>query len=85
MSQIARFSTGGCVIHKIKIGIAPVKYSAWFDADGKMLDAEIVRDGHKTTLTVKKDGPVWNKLVQHYTPAYVKTLIANTPEPVKAG
>jgi hypothetical protein len=36
--QIQRFENGGFVIHKLNVG--GVLYSAWFDGEGRLLDAE---------------------------------------------
>lgn len=36
--QIAHFSNGGYVVHKAQY--CGRKYSAWFDASGKLLDAQ---------------------------------------------
>ena len=36
--QIAHFTNGGYVVHKVQY--CGRKYSAWFDADGKLTDAE---------------------------------------------
>lgn len=38
--QLSTFSNGGFVIHKIYIGESRCRFSAWFDADGKILDCE---------------------------------------------
>ena len=56
--QFHRFHNGGFVIHKIP---APCKgtISAWFNADGTIVDAEqIVRLGGATRF-VKRHGPLW--------------------------
>jgi hypothetical protein len=36
--QIAHFTTGGYVVHKAQY--CGRKYSAWFDASGKLIDAQ---------------------------------------------
>ncbi len=58
--QIATFSNGGFVLHKVYIGSA-MKYSAWFDKDRNLLDAEGI-DSARRSRNVKKGGPVWQRL-----------------------
>jgi hypothetical protein len=36
--QLSRFHDGGFVIHKVRLGAG--RYSAWFDREGRLLDAE---------------------------------------------
>jgi hypothetical protein len=57
--QFASFSSGGFVLHKVIIG--RLRYSAWFDSSGKLLDAEGF-DSRNRTHGVKRDGPVWQQL-----------------------
>jgi hypothetical protein len=57
--QVSRFSNGGYVIHKMYVN--GIKYSAWFDKDGDVLDAEGF-DGLGRSRSVKRGGPVWTEL-----------------------
>lgn len=34
------FSTGGYVVHGMRVSGSPCKFSGWFEADGSLLDAE---------------------------------------------
>ena len=43
MIQLIRFSDGGYAIHNVYI--KDKKYSAWYDREGKLLDAERVSGG----------------------------------------
>lgn len=74
--QIKPFTNGGGVIHKIKLdATSRTHYSIWFNADYEMIDAEGMTDvTHQAVRTVKKDGPLWNKLQQHYSKSYAKVL-----------
>lgn len=56
--QIARFTNGGYVIHKIT---GPFKgtVSAWFDREGKLLDAEQIPQPFGNSRPVKRGGPIW--------------------------
>ena len=38
--QIMPFSTGGFVVHKVYISGSQCKFSAWYDENGKLVDAE---------------------------------------------
>lgn len=63
--QIKMFHTGGFVLHKVHLPIArrsPQYYSAWFDKDRNLLDAE----GFSNTgsqINVKVGGQVWEALM----------------------
>lgn len=64
MIQKQTFSTGGFVLHRIPYNGG--KLSAWFDADGKLIDAEyFLRSGkrYRTTDNVKRiaqmTGNIW--------------------------
>lgn len=56
--QHMRFSTGGCVIHKIHPHGYAGRVSAWFDASGRMLDAEYF-DCRNRSRTVRVGTPLW--------------------------
>lgn len=60
MIQVNKFQGGGFVIHKI-VGSFKGRMSAWFDENGKLIDAEqlyLTPMGFKAR-PVKKDGPMW--------------------------
>jgi len=38
--QLSRFPTGGFVLHRIVLNGISGRFSAWYDATGKLLDAE---------------------------------------------
>jgi len=59
MMQIARFSNGGYVVHKIDCPSSDSRCSAWFDADGNILDAERI-DTRGRSMPVKRGGPLWD-------------------------
>lgn len=64
MSQVHEFSNGGCVAHGLT-GTWAGKCSAWYDAEGKLLDAEQIRPGprgYPAARSVKRDGPIWREL-----------------------
>ncbi len=58
MIQKATFTDGGFVLHKIK-GNFNGKASAWFDAQGVLLDAEQITIGG-VSRPVKRDGKIWH-------------------------
>ena len=60
--QLSRFSNGGYVLHKVTTRLNHRSHcSAWFDADGKLVDAELIfRDG--TTRPVRRSRGIWNEL-----------------------
>ncbi len=76
--QLARFPDGGFVLHKITFVSENGRFSAWFSADGKLLDAEqITLRRNAWTLDevsrpVKKDGPIW-RMLRVFGPRYVQT------------
>lgn len=61
-TQVARFGDGGYVVHKIT-GPFKGKVSAWFDANGNILDAEQVGINpfgqSPSCRPVKRGGPIW--------------------------
>lgn len=59
--QIKRFTNGGYVIHKMLLQHGKGWFSAWYDKDGVLLDAEQFFD-HERTRSVKRPGPAWNTL-----------------------
>lgn len=61
--QVSRFSNGGFVIHKAKAGDSVLQYSAWYDADGNLLDAEGYNRQYRP-FGVNRDGPVWESLAR---------------------
>jgi hypothetical protein len=66
--QVARFTNGGYVVHKIT-GNFVGRMSAWFDKDGKILDAEQILAPFGSSRPVKRDGPMW-KLAQEVGDRY---------------
>lgn len=67
MIQKQTFSTGGFVLHRIPYNGG--KLSAWFDADGQLIDAEyFLRSGkrYRTTDSVKRiaqmTGNIWRSV-----------------------
>ena len=61
MIQYSRFSNGGYVLHKIT-GYWRGHCSAWFDAGGKLLDAEILYPDRYASRPVKVGGPMWREV-----------------------
>lgn len=57
MPQFSRFTNGGYVLHKIKIG-GKGHYSAWFTALGQMVDCEHIVNG------IAKNVPTRNRYVR---------------------
>jgi hypothetical protein len=41
MIQVAHFQQGGFVLHRVFVGNS--KYSAWYDREGRLLDAERIQ------------------------------------------
>jgi hypothetical protein len=64
--QHSAFPDGGFVLHRIVFASENGRFSAWFDARGKVLDAECLfthwRNGQTVSRPVKKDGPIWRML-----------------------
>jgi hypothetical protein len=60
MMQKATFDGGGYVLHKIT-GSFSGRASAWFDAYGKMLDAEQITP-RGSVRTLKRNSPMWKEL-----------------------
>lgn len=60
-TQVALYQTGGGAVHKIT-GSFVGTVSAYFDAGGRMVDAEQIvgRGLGRVSRYVKPDGPVWN-------------------------
>lgn len=74
MIQVNKFEGGGFVIHKI-VGNYKGRMSAWFDENGKLVDAEQIIPtplGVKAQ-PVKKGGPMW-KLAQEIGLFYGNTV-----------
>ena len=60
--QVARFPDGGFVLHKIT-GNWKGNVSAWFDKNGRPLDAEQMSGGFGSPARrVKRGGPIWDRL-----------------------
>jgi hypothetical protein len=58
-----RYSTGGFVLHRVKIPGSLRTFSAWYDAQGVLLDATaFTKDGWSTNITA--GFVVWNDLVR---------------------
>ena len=63
--QINHFTTGGFVIHKITVPENPNgRYSAWFDAEGNILDAEGYYNRRSGMYHVRRDGSRWQQLAR---------------------
>ena len=62
--NVIEFHTGGRAAHKVRVDSfdRSIVASAWYDKDGKLLDAEIVYP-HGLTRAVCVGGPIW-KLLQ---------------------
>jgi len=56
--QKAEFSNGGFVLHKVTLPDVAGTFSAWYDASGKLLDAE-QRTSSGVSRTVKPGGKAW--------------------------
>jgi len=56
--QVMRFINGGYAIHHIK-GDFKGNMSAWFDKDGKLLDAEQIPVPFGSSRRVKPNGAMW--------------------------
>jgi hypothetical protein len=65
MTQRADFSNGGYVVHKIAPPGVRCRASAWFDASGSLLDAELI-DRRDRSRQVKRGGPVWRFISRIY-------------------
>lgn len=79
--QIARFSDGGFVLHKLKIHCSSMHFSAWFDKAGKIIDVEGF-DRMGRSSPIKKDGPCWKEIAmkgKYYQQESVKSLKAVFP------
>ncbi len=59
--QFHWFSNGGCVIHKMWVKGYVGHFSAWFDADGNLLDAE-QRISIMKHRTVRHGKPCWKAI-----------------------
>lgn len=46
--QIARFSDGGFVLHRIQNATHTARLSAWFDSEGALIDAEYIFTSGRT-------------------------------------
>ncbi len=68
--QIKPFSNGGGVIHKIVLDAAiGTRYSAWFDTEGRLIDAE--SHGPVTSRSVKRGTKTWEAIKRRFPPTYV--------------
>jgi hypothetical protein len=62
--QIQRFNNGGFVLHKIKLfGYCMSRFSAWYDKNGKIIDAERIDENHKEH-EVSRFTDTWRDLVK---------------------
>lgn len=61
--QCLRFSSGGFVIHRIT-GDWKGRVSAWYGADGSLLDAEQLTRFGSNGRPIKRNGPMWRRLEQ---------------------
>lgn len=59
--HVSRFSNGGFVIHKLILQNSKGRFSAWFDKDGNLLDAEQLV-GFSWSRSVAKGGPNWDRI-----------------------
>ena len=64
--QPVRYHDGGFCLHKIELCAYRGHFSAWYEPDGSMLDAEERfpgRNGRRgRNVGVKRDGPAWRQL-----------------------
>jgi len=56
--QHSTFPDGGFVLHRITFPMFAGRFSAWFAADGTLLDAEAISDRRRVSQ-VKRDGIKW--------------------------
>lgn len=61
--QINTFINGGYVIHRLNSVHSECRISAWFDADGSLIDAERITRNNKS-LPVKHGSSLWVE-IQH--------------------
>lgn len=61
--QLNRFLSGGYVIHRILLQNSKGRFSAWFDKDGNLLDAEQIFD-YMHEQPVVKGGPNWKRIAE---------------------
>ena len=75
--RVSRFLNGTYVIHSIRLDGASW-YSAWFDGDGKIIDAER-RHGQRCFNIPKKHAKTWTRLqaIGHRYKHVPKLLDAN--------
>lgn len=73
--QHQQFANGGYVLHKMT-GFWTNKVSAWFDANGKLLDAEHILRSN-VSRAVKRDGPMWREIERQGQPYYSRKLVAS--------
>lgn len=60
--QLSVFPDGGYVVHKLTGSFAG-RCSAWFDASGRMLDAEqMTNPDSLASRPVKRGGPIWREI-----------------------
>ena len=59
--QKAQFSTGGFALHKVGTLSGNGKASAWFDANGGLINAELF-DSIGRAYSIKEHSPLWNHL-----------------------
>jgi hypothetical protein len=60
MIQLARFASGGFVLHKVTLPTSGLVWSVWFDANGKLIDAE----GSKTINGRRVYAPLRDRMVK---------------------
>lgn len=68
--QISRFGNGGFVLHKLTLDGTQGRFSAWYDRDGTLTDAEQF-DRMNRARPVRRDGPTWSAL-ERYGRIYVE-------------
>ena len=59
--QIKRFSSGGYVAHKIHVEGMASKFSAWFSAEGDLLDVERIDRQHRS-YPVRVSSEAWQSI-----------------------
>lgn len=62
--QVVQFPDGGFVIHKIPAVTGKGRYSAWYDAKARPVDAECI-DALNRSRPVSRTGEAWSRIEQY--------------------
>ena len=64
MATISNYTDGFKAVHRLMVPGSPARFSAWYDADGQLVDAERTdKRGH--AHPVNEGGFQWNYLANH--------------------